>query len=140
MPELLMSTRWLVAGGLCRVGSGGRQPYKVHWLLKGHFFAIKASRPLILHKKKRKKRERILGSFWADSFSPLSNFSPKHIKIPQNTLDSHLFSIIFKVVFLHSIFLSLVLYLGFEVQGCGCSFLAIIHTLFTLLLFLTLFA
>ena len=44
-----------------------------------------------------------------------------------------------KVVFLLSIFLSLVQYLGFEVQGCGCSFLATIHTPFSLLIFLTSF-
>ena len=46
-----------VAGCLCRAGSGGRQSYKVHQLLKGHFFAIKASRPLILQKKKKKKEK-----------------------------------------------------------------------------------
>ena len=33
-----------------------------------------------------------------------------------------------KVVFLLSIFLSLVLYLGFEALGCGCRFLATIYT------------
>ena len=49
------------------------------------------------------------------SLSSLSNFSPKQIQTPSNTLDSHLFSTIFKVVFLHLIFLSLVPYLGFEV-------------------------
>ena len=73
------------------------------------------------------------------SLSSLSNFSPKQIQTPSNTLDSHLFSTIFKVVFFHLIFLSLVPYLGFEVQGCKCSFLATIHTPFSLLLFLTFF-
>ena len=47
-----------VPGGLCRAGSGGRQPYKVHRLLKGHFFTIKAFRPLILQKKKKKKMKK----------------------------------------------------------------------------------
>ena len=34
----------------------------------------------------------------------------------------------YKVLFLYPIFFSLVLYLGFGVQGCGYSFLATIHT------------
>ena len=63
----------------------------------------------------------------------------KHLQTPSNTLNSHLFSTIFKVVFLHLIFLSLVPYLGFEVQECKCSFLTTIHTPFSLLLFLTFF-
>ena len=89
---------------------------------------------------KNKKIKNILGSIFG-RFSPssLSNFSPKHIQTHQNTLDSHIFSTIFKVVLLHLIFLSLVPYLGFEVQGYGCSFLATIHTLFSLQLFLASF-
>ena len=62
----------------------------------------------------------------------------KHNQTPSNILDYHLFSTIIKVVFLHPILLSLVPYLGFEVQGCGCSFLATIHPLFLLQLFLAL--
>ena len=87
------------------------------------------------------EKKRFSRQFWADylSLSSLSNFSPKHIQTPSNTLNSHLFSTIFKVVFLHLIFLSLVPYLGFEVQECKCSFLTTIHTPFSLLLFLTFF-
>ena len=73
------------------------------------------------------------------SLSLSLSLSPKHIKTPQNTLDSHIFYTTFKFVFLHLIFLCLVPYLGFEVQRCGCSFLAIIHTPFSLLLFLSSF-
>ena len=48
----------------------------------------------------------------------------------------------YKVLFLYPIFISLVLHLGFGVYGCGCSFLATIHTpnfLNLFLLFILLF-
>ena len=62
------------------------------------------------------KRKWILGFFFKeDSLSPLSNFSPKHVQTPLNTLDSPFFSTIIKEVFLHPIFFSLVQYLGFDV-------------------------
>ena len=102
--------------------------------LKGYFLTINDPRPLILPKKND-----FLSSFGQILFSSLSNFFPKHIKTSSNTLDSHLFFTIFKVVFLHPIFLSLIPYLGFEVQGCGCSFLTTIYTFFSLLLFLASF-
>ena len=60
--------------------------------------------------------------FW--KFSRQFSLSFLYISLPKTHQNNH------KVVFLLSIFLSLALYLGFEVQGCGCSFLAKIHTHF----------
>ena len=80
---------------------------------EGSFFQYKC--PQTPHFAKKKRKERVLGSFCVDSLSPLFNFFPKHIQTPSNTLDSPLFSTIIKVVFLHPIFLSLIPYLGFEV-------------------------
>ena len=94
--------------------------YKVCRQLKGHFFTINAPRPLILPKKNKIKNIYIFQAFLGRfSLSLLSLISlpnkSKHIKTPSNTLDSHLISTIFKVMFLHPIFLSFVPYLGFEV-------------------------
>ena len=104
----------------------------------GAFSSINASKPLILQK--RKKFQAVLGKF---THSPISNFSPKHLQTHQSTLKnlrfSSFFSSIFKVEFLHPVFLSLVPYLVFELLGYGCSFLATIHTPFTLQLFLASF-
>ena len=68
-----------------------------------------------------------LGVYFLRNFFSLSSlhFSPK------NTSKNLRFNLSLnnqKVVFLLSIFLSLVLYLGFEAQGCGCIFLATIYT------------
>ena len=116
---------------------GGWQPFKVHQKPKGHFSSINAPGPLFLQKTKE-----LLGNFWRIlsllTLISLPNTS-KHIKTPSNSLNSHMFSSIFKVVFFHPIFLSFVPYLGFEVQRCGCSFLATIHTPFSLQLFLASF-
>ena len=102
--ELLMSTRWLPA--LQGVPEAKESFFQYKWPLTPHFAP-------------KKRKRKILGSFWANSLPLLSLISlsntPKHIKTPSNTLDSHLFSTIFKVMFLHLIFLSLVPYLGFEV-------------------------
>ena len=114
----------------------GRRPYKVCQKLKGQFSNIKASRPLILQKKKKR---RDFGQFprqilFLLSLISLPNIS-KHIQTSPNTFDSSLFYN-HNVVFLHSIFLSLIPYLGFEVQEYRCSSLVIIHTLFFSQLFL----
>ena len=79
--------------------------------------------PHFSHKKKKKKKFRLF-------------FQADYLSLP-NTFDSPFFFTIIKVVLLHQIFLSLVLQLGFDVQGCGCSFLATIHTLLFLWLFLS---
>ena len=81
---------------------------------EGSFFQYKCPQtPHFAPKKKKKKG--FSRQFWADSLSLLSLISlpntSKHIKTPSNTLDSHLFSTIFMVVFLHLIFLSLIPYL-----------------------------
>ena len=119
---MLTSTKWLAA-------------LQGVWVSKGSLFHYKCPQtPHFVEKND------FLGNFGQIlSLSSLSNFSPKHIQTPSNTLNSHLFSTIFKVVFLHLIFLSLVPYLRFEVWGCGCIFLATIHNPFSLLLFLTSF-
>ena len=79
--------------------------------------------PHFSHKKKKKKNFRLF-------------FQADYLSLP-NTFDSPFFFTIIKVVLLHQIFLSLVLQLGFDVQGCGCSFLATIHTLLFLQVFLS---
>ena len=116
---------------------GGRRPYEVRRKPKGQFSTIKASKPLILQQHQQKKRKKILGSFLGRfSLSLLSNFSPKHILSTTKRLCFFSFHHNYKVVFLYPIFLSLVLYLVFEVQGCECRFLATIHTLFFLQFYL----
>ena len=94
-PKLLMSASWLVALQGAPIAKGS------------HFCYKSLQKPSFCKKKKKKKKEKrknlIRGSFWAVS---LSNFSPKHTKTSLNTLDAHLFPSIFKVVFLHLIFLS----------------------------------
>ena len=77
---------------------------------EGSFFQYK--RPQTTH---FVKKEDLGSSKLILSLSSLFNFSPKHIQTPSNTLNSYLFSTILKVVFLHSIFPSLVPHLGFEV-------------------------
>ena len=74
----------------------------------------------------KKKKRRNFGLF----------FQADYLSLP-NTFDSPFFFKIIKVVLLHQIFLSLVIQLGFDVQGYGCSFLATIHTLLFLQLFLS---
>ena len=102
--KLLMSTR------------GGRRPYEVRRKPKGQFSTIKASKPLILQQHQQKKRKKILGSFLGRfSLSLLYNFSPKHILSTTKRLCFFSFHHNYKVVFLYPIFLSLVLYLVFEV-------------------------
>ena len=110
------------------VNNDGRRTLYGRRKLKCQFSAINASRPLILPKKKKD-----FGLFSRQIFSLFSLIS-----LP-NTSKHFLFSFFLhnqKVVVLHPIFLSLVPYLEFEVQGCGCNFLATIHTLFFLQLFL----
>ena len=110
------------------VSKGGRWPLKGRWKPKSQISIMNTPRPLILQ-----KEEEDFGQFLGQILSLfLSNLSPKCIQTPLILL----FSPIHKVVFLHSIFLSLVPYLRFEVQGCGCSFLATIHDLFFSQLFL----
>ena len=48
--------------------------------------------PHFAKNKNKNKIKRNLASFWADSLSPFSNFSPKHIQTPSNTFDSSIFS------------------------------------------------
>ena len=78
------------------------------------------------------------------NFSPLFQTHTHTHTHTQNTLKAFDFSLHqkYKVLFLYPIFISLVLHLGFGVYGCGCSFLATIHTpnfLNLFLLFILLF-
>ena len=117
---------------------GRQQPYKVCHLVK-RVGAIKGPKHLQTEKRQRgdfPKSCSLLGHFL--HISPLFQthiYTQKHSQNKSKPLDSSLHQK-YKVLSLYPIFFSLVLHLGFGVQGCGCSFLAIIHTRNFLNLFL----
>ena len=98
-------------------------------------------RPQTPSKPKKKKWDFLgptlcLDEFWTFLLSSKHTHT-KHIKGTWFSLHQK-----YKVLFLYPIFISLVLHLGFGVYGCGCSFLATIHTpnfLNLFLLFILLF-
>ena len=99
-----------------------------HWAVAvRNFLAYKVAKMSFSRPEGDRDESWDLGVYFLRNFFSLSSlhFSPK------NTSKNLRFNLSLnnqKVVFLLSIFLSLVLYLGFEALGCGCRFLATIYT------------